>query len=379
MKNIFIVFGTRPEAIKLAPLILQIRKNKTISDNLKLYVCVTAQHRKMLDQVLDLFEITPDFDLNIMKNNQGLADVTSKILLGLTELFSQINPSLVIVHGDTATAFSSTLAAYYQKIPVAHIEAGLRTNDIFSPWPEEINRRFVSLIANIHFAPTSDAKNNLIAEGVVKNKILVTGNTIIDSLVNISNKIDNDNNLKALLNNKFSFINSEKRMILVTGHRRENFGSGFENICLALKELSYRKDVQIIYPVHLNPNVLIPVQKHLSSIENIFLIEPLEYLEFVYLMKLSFVILTDSGGIQEEAPSFGKPVLVLRNTTERPEAIKSGAARLVGTDKTKIVSEATRLLEDSSEYLKMSNVTSPFGDGFASKKILERICLFLNI
>ena len=373
MKKILIVFGTRPEAIKMAPLIKEIQK-----ENIELKVCITAQHREMLDQVLDIFEIKPDYDLNIMKANQDLYDITSNILIRMKKVLDEFKPDLVLVHGDTTTTFATTLACFYQKIDVGHVEAGLRTSNIYSPFPEEANRKLTASLAKYHFAPTNIAKQNLLKEGIKEKNIIVTGNTVIDALFLALKKIKSNKNLEeAIINklnlkidSKFSIINSQ--FILITAHRRENFGQGFINICEAIKELAIRyPNFNFIYPVHLNPNVQKPVKEILSSLKNVFLIKPLEYLEFVYLMSKSYLILTDSGGIQEEAPSLGKPVLVMRNTTERPEAIKAGTVKLVGTDKNKIVNEISILIEDKKEYKKMSKAKNPYGDGKASYRIIE--------
>ena len=333
MKKILVVFGTRPEAIKMAPLINELRLNKKFD----VKVCVTAQHREMLDQVMSLFEIKPDFDLNLMQKGQDLTDITSRALLGLREVFSECAPDLVLVHGDTTTTMAASLAAFYQRIPVGHVEAGLRTGDIYSPWPEEMNRKVTTAISTINFAPTEISKNNLIAERVEETKIIVTGNTVIDALLNVSRIIDNNETISFSLDRQFEYLDQTKRLILVTGHRRENFGQGFENICKAIAAIAERDDVEIVYPMHLNPNVQEPVNRVLSGFKNIHLITPQDYLPFIYLMKRSFLILTDSGGVQEEAPSLGKPVLVMRDTTERPEAVSAGTVRLVGTDCDKIV------------------------------------------
>jgi UDP-N-acetylglucosamine 2-epimerase (non-hydrolysing) len=350
IKKIMLVFGTRPEAIKMAPVVRALIEAK----QWEIKVCVTAQHRQMLDQVLDLFNIKPDFDLNLMKPGQDLTDVTCNVLTGMRDIFKQWEPDLVLVHGDTATAMAAALAAYYAKIPVGHVEAGLRTNDIYSPWPEEMNRRMVGRIASYHFAPTETARNNLLSEGCAVKSIFVTGNTVIDALLRVVGRIKTDKQLNQELSEQFSFIEMNKRMILVTGHRRENFGQGFENICIALREIADRDDVQIVYPVHLNPNVQEPVNRILAGCKNIYLIEPQDYLPFVYLMDRAYLIITDSGGIQEEAPSLGKPVLVMRDTTERPEAVEAGTVELVGTDEKRIVDKATKLLDDHHEYLRMS-------------------------
>lgn len=366
--KILTIFGTRPEAIKMAPLI------KKLDENFRFIVevCVTAQHREMLDQVLDLFEIKPDYDLNLMRPGQSLTDITARALNGLESVLSQSNPDLVLVHGDTTTTLSSALSAYYKKIPVGHVEAGLRTGNIYSPWPEEGNRKLVSVLAEYHFSPTYEARNNLVAEGINPNKIHVTGNTVIDSLHYVARKINSDERIKSELQKSFDFIDSSKKMILVTGHRRENFGPGFESICKALSDIAKRNnDVQIVYPAHLNPNVLGPVNRLLSGFENIFVIPPQDYLPFVYLMERSYLILTDSGGIQEEAPSLGKPVLLMRDTTERPEAIKAGTVRLVGTDAKAILNGCEDLLSNQDSYQAMAKAYSPYGDGMASERIAE--------
>ena len=374
MKKILIVFGTRPEAIKMAPLVKEFQKDVI---NFETKVCVTAQHREMLDQVLDLFQINPDYDLDIMRPGQDLYDITSNILLNIKPILEDFKPNLVIVHGDTTTAFAATLAAFYQKIKIGHVEAGLRTQDIYSPWPEEGNRKLIGVLTDYHFAPTNTSKNNLLNENIDIEKITVTGNTVIDALQLIVQKIENDSELESkLINiiNESGFTGLDSKFILVTGHRRENFGQGFLNICEALKELAEKNsNINILYPVHLNPNVRAPVYKILSGIENIKLIEPLQYEEFIFLMCKCYLILTDSGGIQEEAPNLGKPVLVMRNTTERPEAVDSGSVRLVGSDKKNIVKEVQILLDDLNEYEKMSKSHSPYGDGHASEKIVKKI------
>lgn len=369
MKVLFVI-GTRPEAIKMAPLIKLLSK----SDFFKVRSCVTAQHREMLDQVLELFEIEPEYDLDIMKPKQTLNDITAKILTELKPILSEFQPDIVLVHGDTATTFAASLAAYYQQITIGHIEAGLRTGDIYSPWPEEANRKLTSCLATYHFAPTDAAKKNLISEGYSGDSISVTGNTVIDALLWTKKKIDGDFDLKNKLFKMFPFIDKRKKLILVTGHRRESFGNGFERICEALTIIAKeRADCQIVYPVHLNPNVQEPVNRLLKKCNNIFLIEPQQYLPFVYLMDLAHIILTDSGGIQEEAPSLGKPVLVMRETTERPEAISAGTVKLVGTDVKKIVSEVNSLLFDDIKYSNMSRAYNPYGDGRSCERILERM------
>lgn len=361
------VFGTRPEAIKMAPVVKALASRK----NIICKVCVTAQHRQMLDQVLTLFDVVPDFDLDLMRPGQDLTDISSNVLLGLRRVFNEWRPDFVLVHGDTTTTFAASLAAYYEKIPVGHVEAGLRTGDIYSPWPEEMNRRITGVIAQVHFAPTAGAKANLLREGVGEESILITGNTVIDALLGIVHRLRTEADLKSNLEKKFHFINSSKRLILVTGHRRENFGSGFENICTAIRRISERDDVEIVYPVHLNPNVQEPVNRLLGSKTNIHLIEPLDYLPFVYLMDRAYILLTDSGGVQEEAPALGKPVLVMRETTERPEAVTAGTVRLVGTDQDVIVRETQRLLNDLDEYERMSRSHNPYGDGTAANRIVN--------
>jgi len=365
MKKIMLVFGTRPEAIKMAPVVRELIEAK----HWEVKVCVTAQHRQMLDQVLSLFEIVPDFDLNLMKPGQDLTDVTCNVLTGMRDVFKQWMPDLVLVHGDTATAMAAALAAYYAKIPVGHVEAGLRTNDIYSPWPEEMNRRMVGRVAAYHFAPTEMARDNLLAEGCAPDTIFVTGNTVIDALLKVVERLQADAELNQQLAARFPFLEANKRLILVTGHRRENFGGGFESICKALRKIAERGDVQVVYPVHLNPNVQEPVNRILSGCDNIHLIEPQDYLPFVYLMSRAYLLLTDSGGIQEEAPSLGKPVLVMRDTTERPEAVAAGTVELVGTDEARIFGMTTKLLDDAQEYQRMSRAHNPYGDGQAAQRI----------
>ena len=336
----------------------------------KIKVCVTAQHRKMLDQVLKLFEIKSDFDLNLMRPNQNLNQLTSAIIIKLKPILKSFKPDLVLVHGDTATTLSSSIASYYEKIPVGHVEAGLRTGNIYSPWPEEINRKLTTHIAKYHFAPTNISKRNLIGEGIPPKHIVVTGNTVIDSLFWILKKLNKSKSLINKFNNKFTFLKKDKKLILVTGHRRESFGKGFEQICIALKKLANKyPNVQIVYPVHLNPNVQKPVYRYLKKENNIFLLKPLEYLEFVYLMNRSYIIISDSGGIQEEAPSLGKPVLVMREVTERPEAIQAGTVKLVGTNSNKIFEEAKKLLDNKLTYNKIKFTHNPYGNGTAAKKI----------
>jgi UDP-N-acetylglucosamine 2-epimerase (non-hydrolysing) len=372
MKKILLVFGTRPEAIKMAPLVKELQKDKV---NFDTKVCVTAQHREMLDQVLDLFQITPDYDLNVMRSDQNLYDITSNILLNIKIVLEQFKPEIVLVHGDTATTFATSLAAYYQKIKIGYIEAGLRTGDLYSPWPEEGNRRLTTVLASYHFAPTKTSKKNLLNEGVNEAEITVTGNTVIDALKLVLKKLDTDKYLKSkiessIIQSGFKGVNS--KFILVTGHRRENFGQGFLNICEALKILAENNpNINILYPVHLNPNVRKPVNELLSNIENIYLVEPFQYEEFIYLMSKSYLILTDSGGIQEEAPSLGKPVLVMRDTTERPEAVEAGTVKLVGSNRDNIIKEVQYLLNNLDEYYRMSKSNNPYGNGCASSNILK--------
>ncbi len=362
-----LVFGTRPEAIKMAPVFTALKA----SGRLCVKVCVTAQHREMLDQVLDLFSIAPDYDLNLMRTGQDLTDITTGVIEGMRLVLSDLRPSIVIVHGDTTTAMASALAAFYARIPVAHVEAGLRTNDIYSPWPEEMNRRIVGRLATVHFAPTIMSGENLLKEGCDQSSIYITGNTIIDALLDVVRRLDTDVILSGSMSERFSFLDPRKRTILVTGHRRENFGVGFENICQAIRSLAERGDVNVIYPVHLNPNVREPVNRLLCAVPNVHLIEPLEYLPFAYLMRSSYLVLTDSGGVQEEAPSLGKPVLVMRDNTERPEATAAGTAWLVGTDCDRIVNAATILLDDEGVYQTMSQAHNPYGDGRASIRIRD--------
>ena len=382
MKKIMLVFGTRPEAIKMAPLVKEFQKHPT---EFKTIVCVTGQHRQMLDQVLNLFEIKPDYDLDIMKNGQDLYDVTSRVLLGMRDILKEVKPDVVLVHGDTTTSTAAALASFYQQIAVGHVEAGLRTNNIYSPWPEEMNRQITGRIASFNFAPTNVSKNNLIAEGVDQNKITVTGNTVIDALFMVVDKIKKDTNLCNSLSDSLkiagydiSRLHDEKKLILITGHRRENFGQGFTTICQAIKFLTEKyPEVDFVYPMHLNPNVRKPIHdvfgEDLSGLNNMFFIEPLEYLSFVYLMEKSSIVLTDSGGIQEEAPSLGKPVLVMRDTTERPEALSAGTVKLVGTDFDNIVNEVSSLLDNIDNYAKMSHTVNPYGDGHACPRIVSII------
>jgi len=374
MKKVLIVFGTRPEAIKMAPLVNEFQKD---SINFNIKVCVTAQHREMLDQVLNLFQITPDYDLDIMQPGQNLYDVIANILLKIKPVLEEFDPDLVLVHGDTATTFATSLAAYYQKMKIGHVEAGLRTGNLYSPWPEEGNRRLTGVLADYHFSPTETSRKNLLNEGVDESSIFITGNTVIDALQLVINRIDADKSLKLNIEKTIAqsgFKEIDSKFILVTGHRRENFGQGFLNICEALKVLAEgNPDINILYPVHLNPNVRKPVNELLSNLSNIELVEPFQYEEFVYLMSRSYLILTDSGGIQEEAPSLGKPVLVMRDTTERPEAIAAGTVKLVGSDKKNIVKEVQYLLNNPKAYQDMSRSHNPYGNGNACKKILKEL------
>ena len=356
--NILLVFGTRPEAIKMAPLVHNLEQD----DRFNSKVCVTAQHREMLDQVLELFDIRPDYDLNLMKSGQDLTDVTCGILQGLKPVLAEFKPEYVLVHGDTATTLSTTLAAYYQQIKVGHVEAGLRTGNIYSPWPEEGNRKLTGAITDLHFAPTENSKNNLLKENVTEDKIIITGNTVIDALLEVIEKLETNNDLKASLEEQFNFLNHDKRLVLITGHRRESFGGGFERICEAIAQMAKAfPDVEFVYPMHLNPNVREPVNRLLKGLTN------------VYLMNKSYVLLTDSGGIQEEAPSLGKPVLVMRDTTERPEAVDAGTVKLVGTSVETIVTELTELLSSDESYVKMSFAHNPYGDGKACQRIADTL------
>ena len=380
MRKIMLVFGTRPEAIKMAPLVKEFQKH---SDKFETVVCVTGQHREMLDQVLHIFEITPDYDLNIMKQGQDLYDVTARVLTGMRDVLKEVQPDIVLVHGDTTTSTAAALAAFYQQIPVGHVEAGLRTHNIYSPWPEEMNRQITGRIATYHLSPTPLSKQNLLAEGVKEEQITVTGNTVIDALYMVVEKIKQDKALDAELEGQLKLagydanrLSEGRRLVLITGHRRENFGDGFINMCTAIKDLTKKyPEVDFVYPMHLNPNVRKPIHEvfgaDLSNLGNMFFIEPLEYLSFVYLMEKSSVVLTDSGGIQEEAPGLGKPVLVMRDTTERPEALEAGTVKLVGTDYNMIVNEVSLLLDDKEAYEKMSKAVNPYGDGLACKRIVE--------
>ena len=375
LKNVLVVFGTRPEAIKMAPICRELKKN---SKYFNTTICVTAQHREMLDQVLDLFEITPDEDLNIMKYGQDLTDITSSILISMRKVFKKYNPDLVLVHGDTTTTLATSMAAFYADVSLGHIEAGLRTNNIYAPFPEEFNRQIVSKVTKMHFAPTESSSQNLIQEKCSENHIYVTGNTVIDSLHWVVEKINKDSKKKKsiieFLSKHINFDLDKNQFILITGHRRENFGKGFINICEALSELAIKfPDIHFIYPVHLNPNVQNPVNSILSEFNNIHLIKPLDYEPFIYLLTKCYLVLTDSGGIQEEAPSIGKPVLVMRDVTERPEAVKAGTVKLVGADKTNIVIEVSQMIENAERYISMSQSHNPYGDGKASKRIIAHI------
>lgn len=371
--KVLTVFGTRPEAIKMAPLVLAMYEDGYFETK----VCVTAQHREMLDQVLEIFDINPDYDLDLMQSGQSLSDITNRILVNLKPILKEFNPDIVLVHGDTATTFAASLASYYEQIPVGHVEAGLRTGNIYSPWPEEANRKLTGVLANQHYAPTSNAKANLVKENVPTENVFVTGNTVIDAMLHIKKQIDSNDELKATLDAKFNFLDEKRPLILVTGHRRESFGEGFERICESLASISLKyPNAQILYPMHLNPNVREPVTRVLGEADNIYLIEPESYLPFIYLMCRAHLILTDSGGIQEEAPSLGKPVLVMRDTTERPEAVDAGTVKLVGTNQSIIVDSVVELLEDNDKYLKMSYAHNPYGDGKACERIISAIKQF---
>ena len=382
MKKIMLVFGTRPEAIKMAPLVKEFQKHP---DTFQTIVCVTGQHREMLDQVLNIFDIRPDFDLNIMKQGQDLYDVTARVLTGMRDVLREAQPDVVLVHGDTTTSTAAALAAFYQQIPVGHVEAGLRTHNILSPWPEEMNRQITGRIASYHFAPTALSRQNLLQENVDDANITVTGNTVIDALYWVVDRIKNDRSLDAELEEVLRLAGYDvnrladgRPLVLITGHRRENFGDGFINMCTAIKQLTEcYPNVDFVYPMHLNPNVRRPIHEvfgdDLSNLGNMHFIEPLEYLSFVYLMEKSTIVLTDSGGIQEEAPGLGKPVLVMRDTTERPEALEAGTVKLVGTDREKIFNEVSTLLDDAAAYARMSQAVNPYGDGLACSRIVERL------
>ena len=382
MKKVMLVFGTRPEAIKMAPLVKEFQKQPK---RVETVVCVTGQHREMLDQELKIFDIKPDYDLNIMKQGQDLYDVTARVLTGMRDVLKEVKPDVVLVHGDTTTSTAAALAAFYQQIPVGHVEAGLRTHNIYSPWPEEMNRLLTGRLATYHFSPTPLSRNNLIKESVDDRNIIITGNTVIDALYWVVDKIKNnkelDNELEDILSKAgydVNRLNNGKKLVLITGHRRENFGDGFINMCTAIKDLTVKyPDLDFVYPMHLNPNVRKPIHEvfgeNLSGLKNMFFIEPLEYLSFVYLMEKSSIVLTDSGGIQEEAPGLGKPVLVMRDTTERPEALDAGTVKLVGTDYNKIVNEVSSLIDDKAAYEKMSKAVNPYGDGLACGRIVNAL------
>ena len=382
MKKVMLVFGTRPEAIKMAPLVKEFQKQPK---RVETVVCVTGQHREMLDQVLKIFDIKPDYDLNIMKQGQDLYDVTARVLTGMRDVLKEVKPDVVLVHGDTTTSTAAALAAFYQQIPVGHVEAGLRTHNIYSQWPEEMNRLLTGRLATYHFSPTPLSRNNLIKESVDDRNIIITGNTVIDALYWVVDKIKNnkelDNELEDILSKAgydVNRLNNGKKLVLITGHRRENFGDGFINMCTAIKDLTVKyPDLDFVYPMHLNPNVRKPIHEvfgeNLSGLKNMFFIEPLEYLSFVYLMEKSSIVLTDSGGIQEEAPGLGKPVLVMRDTTERPEALDAGTVKLVGTDYNKIVNEVSSLIDDKAAYEKMSKAVNPYGDGLACGRIVNAL------
>lgn len=382
MKKVMLVFGTRPEAIKMAPLVKEFQKQPK---RVETVVCVTGQHREMLDQVLKIFDIKPDYDLNIMKQGQDLYDVTARVLTGMRDVLKEVKPDVVLVHGDTTTSTAAALAAFYQQIPVGHVEAGLRTHNIYSPWPEEMNRLLTGRLATYHFSPTPLSRNNLIKESVDDRNIIITGNTVIDALYWVVDKIKNnkelDNELEDILSKAgydVNRLNNGKKLVLITGHRRENFGDGFINMCTAIKDLTVKyPDLDFVYPMHLNPNVRKPIHEvfgeNLSGLKNMFFIEPLEHLSFVYLMEKSSIVLTDSGGIQEEAPGLGKPVLVMRDTTERPEALDAGTVKLVGTDYNKIVNEVSSLIDDKAAYEKMSKAVNPYGDGLACGRIVNAL------
>ena len=382
MKKVMLVFGTRPEAIKMAPLVKEFQKQPK---RVETVVCVTGQHREMLDQVLKIFDIKPDYDLNIMKQGQDLYDVTARVLTGMRDVLKEVKPDVVLVHGDTTTSTAAALAAFYQQIPVGHVEAGLRTHNIYSPWPEEMNRLLTGRLATYHFSPTPLSRNNLIKESVDDRNIIITGNTVIDALYWVVDKIKNnkelDNELEDILSKAgydVNRLNNGKKLVLITGHRRENFGDGFINMCTAIKDWTVKyPDLDFVYPMHLNPNVRKPIHEvfgeNLSGLKNMFFIEPLEYLSFVYLMEKSSIVLTDSGGIQEEAPGLGKPVLVMRDTTERPEALDAGTVKLVGTDYNKIVNEVSSLIDDKAAYEKMSKAVNPYGDGLACGRIVNAL------
>ncbi len=377
MKRILVIFGTRPEAIKMAPVVHALKN----SPSMETRVCISSQHKELLLPVLNLFDIESDFDLDVMRPDQTLTTITVRILEALERIYAEFEPDMVVVHGDTTTAFSSALSAFYHRVPVAHVEAGLRTFDLMSPWPEELNRKLVGGIADLHFAPTDSARGNLLLENVVERSIHVTGNTVVDALLFMRQKIQDESQLRAQVEKTFSFLDYDKKLVLVTGHRRESYGSGFQSICDALRDIAieFEETVEIVYPLHLNPNVKEPVTERLSDISNLHLIDPTDYVHFIYLLEKSHVILTDSGGIQEEAPAFGKPVLVMRNKTERTEAIDAGSARLVGTDRDRIFNVVSDLLTRPEIYREMSRVSNPFGDGNAAKRIAKAIAGYLGV
>ncbi len=372
IKKILVVFGTRPEAIKMAPVVkaLQLRP-----EHFNTQVCVTAQHRGMLDQVLDIFGIKPDFDLDLMQDGQDLEDITTRVMQGMKIILRREKPDLVLVHGDTTTSFTTSLTCFYEKIPVGHVEAGLRTGTLDAPWPEEMNRRVTGILAALHFAPTEEARDNLLRDGVNPQNVFVTGNTVIDALMETVDAIKSNAQLEKSLHDRFPFLYADRKMILITAHRRESFGQKFEQICLALKEIAQRDDVDLVYPVHLNPNVQEPVRRILGEVPNVYLMEPVDYLGFIYLLDKSYLVITDSGGIQEEAPSLGKPVLVLRDATERPEALEAGTVKLVGADQQLIVTEANHLLDSKESYERMAQASNPYGDGSASERIVQELII----
>jgi len=372
VRKVLIIFGTRPEAIKMSPVVKALERCRDFD----VRVCVTAQHREMLDQVLRIFEVKPDYDLDLMRERQDLYDITASVLVGLKSILREFRPDFVLVHGDTTTAMAAALAGFYEQMTIGHVEAGLRTRNIYSPWPEEANRQIIGRLAGLHFAPTELTRANLLAEGVDPARVFVTGNTVIDALQDVSSRIERDADLSRSLRERFGFLDETKRLVVVTGHRRESFGRGFENICAALDELAARKDIQIVYPVHLNPNVKEVVFRSLGTRTDIHLIEPLEYIPFAYLLNHAYLVITDSGGVQEEAPSLGKPVLVMRDNTERPEAVEAGTVRLVGTERDRIIAGVTQLLDDPATYAVMARAKNPYGDGKASQRIRDILQAF---
>jgi len=369
-KKILVVFGTRPEAIKMAPVVKALQRRP---EHFETQVCVTAQHRDMLDQVLDIFGIKPDFDLDLMRDGQDLEDITVRVMQGMKDILRREKPDMVLVHGDTTTSFTTSLTCFYERIPVGHVEAGLRTGTLDAPWPEEMNRRVTGILAYLHFAPTQEARDNLLRDGVKPGNVFVTGNTVIDSLMETVDSIKSNTQLEKSLHDRFPFLCEDRKMILITAHRRESFGEKFEQICLALQEIAQRDDVDLVYPVHLNPNVQEPVHRILGDVPNVYLMEPVDYLGFIYLLDKSYLVITDSGGIQEEAPSLGKPVLVLRDATERPEAVDAGTVKLVGSSKETIVRESNHLLDSKESYERMAQAINPFGDGSASERIIQEL------